>query len=68
MMKPRSDRLERLKIPREIADPLRRRIKPLERMYWLRQGAMSVNDALLFAYLQGMKDTQEFLEKNNETE
>jgi hypothetical protein len=45
-----------VQIPKPIADIVRRRMRPLVRLYWQRQGCMSLDDLAFSAYTQAVHD------------
>ena len=53
---PRSDRLLHYGVDPSHAEVVRGRLKPLIRHYWLRMGAISLEDLGMSAYIQGMMD------------
>lgn len=55
-MKTRSDKLRAVPVPEEVAKPLSDRLGALERLWWMRQGRMTLRAALLSAYLQAVQD------------
>lgn len=55
-VRPRNDTLLQARVPLDVARPLKQRLAPLHRRYWLWHGHMSIEDALLSAYLQGVRD------------
>ncbi len=47
---------EPVEIPKPMADVAMRRVRPLVRLYWQRQGCMSLADLAFSAYTQAVHD------------
>ncbi len=55
-----------VQIPVKCAEVVKRRLQPLHLRYWDSRGFMSVEEALMSAYIQGFEDHGQMLEQMEE--